>query len=389
MARISEMHYSNPHAGDIEKSEYLEIAVTPAEHAAIQDGSVDFVASFYDVDGSLLGEFSLGDMPIGGVVFDADANEYVYTLDQFDAIDGTLDGNGDGFETGIALTDPDGDSPNNSEAFALTNVTTGEVIDFYDLSSGTGASNTEGITALEGAVALATSGPKTSETIVLTSSPGGTVGSVQFNKPNEDTAVIAAVSQGESGVVCFASGSMIETLKGAVAIEELQVEDFVLTRDNGPQQIRWIGKTRVAGTGNMAPFRISAGAFGLTCDLLVSPNHRIALSSCYAELVTGAEEVLVPIKYLIDHPDVRVERCDTITYVHLLFDKHELVCSSGLWSESLFPGEGALDMMGALAEREVLHLFPELEWGGLGMKLCRPELRRKEIPFILEDAIGL
>jgi hypothetical protein len=40
--------------------------------------------------------------------------------------------------------------------------------------------------------------------------------------------------------VCFASGTIIGTLDGFVAIEQLKIGDRICTRNSGPQPIRWI-----------------------------------------------------------------------------------------------------------------------------------------------------
>lgn len=45
-----------------------------------------------------------------------------------------------------------------------------------------------------------------------------------------------------TGVTCFTSGTAILTPGGDVLIDELCVGDLVVTADNGPQPIRWIGK---------------------------------------------------------------------------------------------------------------------------------------------------
>ena len=49
-----------------------------------------------------------------------------------------------------------------------------------------------------------------------------------------------------------------------------------------------------------------------------------------------------------------------VVYLHLLFDRHELVLSEGCWTESLYPGEQALRSMPRAQRREILSLFPEL-----------------------------
>ena len=52
-----------------------------------------------------------------------------------------------------------------------------------------------------------------------------------------------------------------------------------------------------------------------------------------------------------------------ITYVHLLFDRHEIVMSEGAWSESLFTGPQALESVSTAARQEIFTLFPDLAAG--------------------------
>jgi len=61
-------------------------------------------------------------------------------------------------------------------------------------------------------------------------------------------------------VPCFTPGAMILTPQGERPVETLRIGDLVITRDNGPQPIRWISNQTVLGQGMLAPIRISQGA---------------------------------------------------------------------------------------------------------------------------------
>jgi len=58
-------------------------------------------------------------------------------------------------------------------------------------------------------------------------------------------------------------------------IEQFSVGDKVLTRDDGPQAVRWIGQTTLRAMGEFAPIMITNGALHNENDLLVSPDHRL------------------------------------------------------------------------------------------------------------------
>jgi hypothetical protein len=67
-----------------------------------------------------------------------------------------------------------------------------------------------------------------------------------------------------------------------------------------------------------------------------------------------------------------------ITYIHILFDQHEIVLSDGLWTESFQPGVRTLNGLDAAARREVLELFPELASSDKGFAAARLSLKAHE-----------
>lgn len=166
--------------------------------------------------------------------------------------------------------------------------------------------------------------------------------------------------------VCFAAGTLIRTPQGEVAVETLAEGALVLTADHGPQPIRWIGRAEIDLTRNehLRPVRIARGALGgglpLT-DLTVSPQHRVLVRSKIAQRMFGAAEVLVAAKQLLALDGIALATdLDCVTYVHFLFDGHQVVWSNGAQTESLFTGPQALDSVGPAARAEIMQIFPEL-----------------------------
>lgn len=159
---------------------------------------------------------------------------------------------------------------------------------------------------------------------------------------------------------------MIDTREGARPIEELRAGDQVLTVDRGAQALRWTGSRSLDLRGNehLRPVRIAAGALGQglpLADLVVSRQPRVLVRSAIARRMFGADEVLVAAKHLVSLPGIEVvEDAAQVTYIHLLFDRHELVTSNGAVSESLFTGPEALKGVSEAARAEILGLFPRL-----------------------------
>lgn len=165
-------------------------------------------------------------------------------------------------------------------------------------------------------------------------------------------------------VVCFTKGTGILTDKGERAVESLQAGDMVATRDNGYQQLRWIGKKTIVANSDVAPILFKQGVLGNHKDLLVSPNHRMMIESASADLLFAEHEVLVPAKHLLGNSGITKLVGGFVTYVHMLFDKHEIVFANGSPSESFYPGTEALDALEKPSKDEILGLFPELAGTG-------------------------
>lgn len=170
-------------------------------------------------------------------------------------------------------------------------------------------------------------------------------------------------------IACFAAGTLIETPEGPKLVETIRVGDLVLTEDNGPLPVRWIGAAHLsakdlAQNPKLLPIRIAAGAFGPDLpkhDLILSPQHRILLTGWRVELFFGDIEVLVAIKQLLTWPGVSVvSDCDDVSYYHLMFDQHEIVHANGMPAESFYLGDQIRDGMDQAQVEEILTLFPEL-----------------------------
>lgn len=141
-----------------------------------------------------------------------------------------------------------------------------------------------------------------------------------------------------NAIPCFVAGTRILTAAGEVPVEQLQSGDLVMTHDDEPQPLRWIGRREVAAQGHFAPIRIRAGSVGAHRTLKVSPQHRVLLRDSRTELLFGEAEVLAATKDLVNDRPVTVCEGGAVDYVHLLFDRHQVVCSEGLATESFLPG---------------------------------------------------
>ncbi len=168
--------------------------------------------------------------------------------------------------------------------------------------------------------------------------------------------------------VCFTAGTLIEAAEGARAIETLGVGDQVVTADHGLQPIRWIesstlGHARLRANPAMRPVRLTAGSLGPGVparDLRVSQQHRVLIRGPRVELLFGTPEVLIAAKHLCSWPGIGIDTSDaSVTYLHILLDRHELLTAEGAFAESLFLGEETLHMLSSEALQELAEIFPD------------------------------
>ncbi|KAA0917601.1 Hint domain-containing protein [Aquicoccus porphyridii] len=156
---------------------------------------------------------------------------------------------------------------------------------------------------------------------------------------------------------CFVAGTSVETDRGPMPVDAVRVGDLVQTLDHGLQPVRWVGQKEVPGVGPMAPVVIRAGALGNRRDLWVSPQHRMLLGDWRTALYFGQGQVLVAAAHLVNGDTIRQVERPRVRYVHLAFDRHEVIWAEGIASESLHLGAEALATLGREARAEIEALF--------------------------------
>lgn len=195
-------------------------------------------------------------------------------------------------------------------------------------------------------------------------------------------------------VPCFTPGTRVYTPSGTIAIEDVRAGDRLLTRDSGMQPVVWVGRRvlsadALASHPALAPIRIARGSLGddLPCrDMMVSPQHRFLVRGPGLTMEFSAPEMLVPATGLKTRAGVRQTAPTTsVTYVHLLFERHEVVLSDGIWTESFQPATRMVDGMERRVQAELYSLFPGLRDPAgtapahTAFATARPTLKPKEL----------
>lgn len=269
-------------------------------------------------------------------------------------------------------------------------VTQGGVDENTDLI-GLGGTFTDPVTVVE---TQTINGPDTAVAMLDGGNGSSTVGSFLQEEQSDDSETghinetIGAVTFEQGLILCFTPGTLIDTPHGPREITTLGAGDLVLTRDAGPQPVRYItrshlGAARLAGDPHLRPIRIRAGAIapGIPAqDLTVSPQHRMLITGWRAQLCFGEDEVLAPARGLLNDTSVRIARdAAEVSYIHLCLDGHHILTANGAPSESLHAGGLARDAIDAAAREELFAVFPHLRttptgWG----RLARPALSCRE-----------
>ncbi|MEM8653766.1 MAG: Hint domain-containing protein [Pseudomonadota bacterium] len=134
----------------------------------------------------------------------------------------------------------------------------------------------------------------------------------------------------------FTRGTHITLASGAqTPIEDLQIGDRVLTRNDGVQNVRWVGRSTVRATGDFAPICIRAGTLNNDRDLIVSPDHRLFIYQRKDRLGAGRSELLVKARHLVNGDTVTVQDGGFVDYFELLFDTHQIIYAEGIAAESM------------------------------------------------------
>lgn len=198
--------------------------------------------------------------------------------------------------------------------------------------------------------------------------------------------------------VCLTVDTRVKTRDGWIRAGALQPGDLVVTRGDGLQPIRWIGRQTLQFQDSrllekFRPIQFDKGSLGdgvPRWPLTVSPQHAILLRSPFAGLFFGETEVFVAAKHLVNGETIRVDgACSEITYCHILLDMHAVILAEGAEVESLYLGEQTMLSIGAEARAEVMALFPELAGrSGPGMERARMLLREYESRVLIDRMYG-
>ncbi|MEP4702722.1 MAG: Hint domain-containing protein [Parasphingorhabdus sp.] len=307
MAFISEIYFRGTNNGN---GEFVEITLAPGDVPA------DFVLSAYNQNGNLHIGSGLpgGEISLSSLTGAPHPDNPAYTI----------------YTVPLGIKNANSDN-NEASGVALTNVTDGVVIDFYS------ADNIAAIDPQQGAANLA---GVVSDNILEHTLTSNTE---SFQWDIDGNLTFGTTNSGSS-TICFDAAVPMETARGLVPCGDLRPGDAVATLDHGHRRIRWVGHSHcttrdLQAHSNLRPVLIKKDALGPGMpqqDMRVSRQHRILVRSAVAHRIFGDDEVLIAAHKLTGLPGIKVDdACRTLTYVHILMDRHEILNANGALCESL------------------------------------------------------
>ena len=203
-------------------------------------------------------------------------------------------------------------APQATNAFAIENWQTGDVIEFTNGASVTG-SNWLGNGTLE----------------VDTSA--GTVDFTNVSLAAGTLPKFLSESSSVELVPCFLRGTRIATPSGEAAVEHLKVGDLVLTRSGRARPVLWVGMGRALATRGRrtaaTPVIVHKGALGENVphrDLHVTKGHSLFI-----------DDVLIPAEFLVNHRSiVWDDRAQAVEVYHIELQTHDVLIAEGAPAET-------------------------------------------------------
>ncbi|WGW04227.1 Hint domain-containing protein [Tropicibacter oceani] len=167
----------------------------------------------------------------------------------------------------------------------------------------------------------------------------------------------------------FARGTLIPTVRGPVAIEDLLPGDYVETA-GGAEPVMWIGSTSYVpscadqSTSLTSLTRVTSGSYGLgrpDFDLLVGPAARMVVRHPKLATLLGQDSVLAPVMDYADGDRLfTVTPAGTVQMYHLMMRRHTTLMIGGIEMETYHPGKSVGQALGQNLRALFLSMFPNI-----------------------------
>jgi hypothetical protein len=128
----------------------------------------------------------------------------------------------------------------------------------------------------------------------------------------------------------------IQTPYGLKPAGSLKRGDLVTSLTGDTVPVLQVLRKTMPARGSFQPVRLRAPYFGLTQDIVLTPEARLVVGGSQVEYLYGSENVLVPVKHLTSAASAKYEEGhQLVDYVQLLLPDHEPILAGGTAVESL------------------------------------------------------
>ncbi|GGE59225.1 Hint domain-containing protein [Actibacterium pelagium] len=181
--------------------------------------------------------------------------------------------------------------------------------------------------------------------------------------------VAPATPQFEEAFSAFAHGTLFQTDRGMLAIEDIYPGLKVET-EAGLQTVLWVGSMSVLPWSEDGPkdpcklMRITAGSWGFdrpSQDLLLGSGARLLYRHAGCQELLGTDAGFAPARAFIDDESMlSVRPASSVRLFHLGFYGQQILRANGLEVESYHPGQQAEMLMNTETKARFLSLFPHI-----------------------------
>ncbi len=184
-----------------------------------------------------------------------------------------------------------------------------------------------------------------------------------------DTHLAPARAPFEDCASAFARGTLISTVMGPVAIEDLIPGDLIETH-RGPEPVMWIGQTTfvlkrgLEGSTLTHLLRVtsdSMGRGGPHGDLLLGPGARLVIRKDSFRAMLNCDAVLAPAADYVDGDRIlEVTPPGAVQLFHIALRRPGIIRANGLELESYHPGRNVAGDLEGDDLGSLLALFPHI-----------------------------
>jgi hypothetical protein len=182
---------------------------------------------------------------------------------------------------------------------------------------------------------------------------------------SESSFTVPATPTFEACAAAFARGTLISTVMGPIAVEDLIPGDLVETH-RGPQPIVWMGSTtylpNFAGDTTSLTHLLRLPGIGMNqSDLLLGPAARLVVRQDRFSDLLNCAAVLAPASDYVDGDRIlRVTPPGPVQLYHFALQRHGIIRANGHELESYHPGRVSAAEIGSSVREMMQSMFTHL-----------------------------